>query len=228
LRIFCDLTPLGSRKIATNASGLRCSHATAVARAALRNEYPRKAAAWAVWRSRLCVNGARMAVATIEHTLNCTVDTFWDKIFLNKEFNEQLYKEILRFPAFTEVKREETGDELRRTIEVTPDVGELPGPIRKVAGDNMSYVEEGVFDKKSRRYRLKIKPNALSDKLFISGEMWAEPAGEGKIRRVFKADVTCKVFGVGGMIEKRIIGDMTKSYDTAAKFTNQYIAEKSL
>ncbi|HMJ11370.1 MAG TPA: DUF2505 family protein [Polyangiaceae bacterium] len=169
-----------------------------------------------------------MAVATIEHTLNCNVDTFWDKIFLNKEFNDQLYKQVLRFPAFNEVSREETGDEIRRVIEVTPDVGELPGPIRKVAGDNMSYAEEGAFDKKAKRYKLKIKPNALADKLFISGEMWAEPAGDGKIRRIFKADVTCKVFGIGGMIEKRIISDMQKSYETAAKFTNQYIVEKSL
>jgi hypothetical protein len=169
-----------------------------------------------------------MAVATIQHTLNCTDEVFWEKIFLDKGFNERLYKEVLRFPAYAEIKRDETEAEVRRLIEVTPDVGELPGPIRKVAGDNMSYAEEGVFNKKTRRYTMNVKPNALADKLAIKGEMWTEPAGEGKIRRIFKADVTCKIFGIGGMIEKRIVGDLEKSYDKAAVFTNQYIAEKSL
>jgi hypothetical protein len=75
---------------------------------------------------------------------------------------------------------------------------------------------------------MNVKPNALADKLSIKGEMWTEPAGEGKIRRIFKADVTCKIFGIGGMIEKRIVSDLEKSYDKAAQFTNQYIAENSL
>lgn len=169
-----------------------------------------------------------MAVANIEHTLNCNEETFWEKIFLDKAFNERLYKQVLRFPEFNEVKREDTGSEIRRTVAVTPDVGELPGPIRKVAGDNMSYSEEGVFDKQSRRYRMQVKPSTLADKLSIKGELWTEPAGPGKIKRIFKADVTCKIFGVGGMIEKRIISEMEKSYDTAARFTNQYVAENSL
>lgn len=166
-----------------------------------------------------------MTVATIEHVLNCDEDTFWHKIFLDESFNDRLYKDGLHFPVFKEVKREDTGSEIRRVVEVTPNIGELPGPIKKVAGDNMSYAEEGVFDKKTKRYRLTIKPNTLADKLFVKGELWTEPAGPNKIKRLFKADVTCKIFGIGGMIEKRIISDMEKSYDLAARFTNDYLAK---
>jgi hypothetical protein len=75
---------------------------------------------------------------------------------------------------------------------------------------------------------MQIKPNALADKLSVKGELWTEPAGPNKIRRMFKADVTCKIFGIGGMIEKRLVADMEKSYAIAAQFTNEYIAEKSL
>jgi hypothetical protein len=169
-----------------------------------------------------------MAVTTIEHTINCSEDTFWDKLFLDDAFNQRLYKQALKFPGFNQVKTEDTAKEAHRTIEITPSVGELPGAIKKVLGDNMSYTEEGVLDKQSRRYRMQIKPHTLPDKISMKGELWTEPAGPNKLKRIFKAEVTCKVFGIGGMLEKLIISEMEKSYDVAAKFTNEYVAENSL
>jgi len=40
--------------------------------------------------------------------------------------------------------------------------------------------------------------------------------------------VTAKMFGIGGMIEGRILADIKQSYDKAAEFTNRWIREKGL
>lgn len=169
-----------------------------------------------------------MASVRIEHTYNCSVDTFWDKVFFDEEYNRRLFKEALGFPGYEETKKEDKGDTVERTVEVTPKLGDLPGPLKKVVGDNVSYKEVGKFDKKAKRYNIKIVPNKLGDKLQIEGELWCEPQGDGKCKRIFSAEVKAKIFGVGGLLEKRLIADMEHSYAVGAKFTNEYIAEKGL
>jgi hypothetical protein len=123
------------------------------------------------------------------------------------------------------VKSETQGDEVHRTIEVVPRLGDMPGPMKKVLGDNLKYQEEGVFNKRERRYRLRIIPSTLADKTEIKGEMYTEAIDDKSCRRVFQVSVAIKIFGLGGMMEKHLIGDITKSYGAGAKFTNAFLAE---
>lgn len=169
-----------------------------------------------------------MADVRIEHTYNCDPDTVWDKFFFDAEYNTRLFKEGLKFPAYEQIKFEETDTEIRRSVEVTPELGPMPGPLKKLIGDGLGYREDGVFNKATKRYKLVITPNKLSDKVSITGEMWMEGKGDGKSTRIFTCSVNAKIFGVGGMLEKKTIEDMKKSYEVGAEFTNKYIAEKGL
>ncbi len=169
-----------------------------------------------------------MAEVRIEHIYNCSEDTFWDKIFFEADYNERLFKDALQFPEYNVVSSEDTDTQVKRVIDVVPKLGPMPGPVKKLIGDGLGYREEGVFDKKTKRYTVKITPNKMADKMTTTGEMWCEPAGDGKVKRIYKGVVVAKIFGVGGMVEKNIIGDMEKSYEIGAKFTNEYIAEKGL
>jgi hypothetical protein len=69
---------------------------------------------------------------------------------------------------------------------------------------------------------LVVEPSTLQGKLTIGGNIYTQAAGENSCRRIFEATVVAKVFGVGGMIESRIISDMKQSYDKAAAFTNEW------
>jgi hypothetical protein len=169
-----------------------------------------------------------MADVKIEHIYNCSADTFWDKIFFDDAYNEELFKKALEFPGYEVTEQKDTDSAIARSINVVPKLGPMPGPVKKLIGDGLGYREEGNFDKKSRRYTIKITPNKMADKIKIEGVLYAEPAGEGKINRVFEAKVEVKIFGVGGMVEKQIIGDMETSYAKGAEFTNKFIAEKGL
>lgn len=170
----------------------------------------------------------RMAEIRVEHVFNCSEDTFWSKVFFDDDFNRRLFKEVLKFPTWRVVRSTDRENEIERVVEASPPIGDLPGPLKAVVGDSAGYEEHGVFDKKSKRYKVKVIPNKLGDKISVSVEMWLEPAGEGKTRRIAKASATAKVFGVGGMLEKKMLSDLERSYAKSAEFTNTYVAEKGL
>jgi hypothetical protein len=169
-----------------------------------------------------------MATLEVEHTFNCSEATFWDKVFLDPEYNERLFKTELKFPVCREVSREERGGALHRVVEVVPYVGELPGAIKAVVGEGIGYEERGVLDRNAKTYKVVVVPNKLAEKLSIKVDIWTVADGENKCRRKVRADVTVKIFGVGGTIEKRMLSDLERSYQKSADFTNRYIAEKGL
>lgn len=169
-----------------------------------------------------------MESVRIEHTFECSEQTFWDKIFFDEEYNRKLFLDKLKFPVWKETKREERDGEIHRVVQVVPYMGDAPGALKKLVGDNAGYDERGVFEPAKRRYRIQIVPNALADKLHITGEMHTEALGSDKMKRIFRAEVSAKIFGVGGMLEKRIMSDLQRSYDVSARFTQTFIAEKGL
>lgn len=165
---------------------------------------------------------------SFEHDLDCSGPAYWEKCVLTKEFNERLYGELLKFPKFELLEQKEEGDLVRRRVRIEPPLTGLPGPAKKVIGDRMSYVEEGTYDRKTGRYKFKVTPSTMPDKVKTEGEIWCEEKGEKKCRRIARIKVEVKVFVVGSMIEEKIAGDLRKSYDAAASFTNTYVREKNL
>jgi hypothetical protein len=168
-----------------------------------------------------------MADARIEHVLSCTDDTFW-KVFFDPEYNKELFLKVLEFDAWKLVSLDEKPDRIERVVDVVPKLGDLPGPLKKLAEGGAGYRERDVFDRAQKRMRTDIEPSTLQGKLTINGNMFTQPAGEGKCRRIYDINVTAKIFGVGGMIESRILGDVKASYEKAAVFTNRWVKEKGL
>jgi len=169
-----------------------------------------------------------MATLEVEHVFNCSEATYWDRIFLDPEYNERLFKTELKFPVWREVSREERGGALHRVIEVVPYVGELPGALKAVIGEGIGYEERGVLDRNAKTYKVVVVPNKLADKLSIKVDLWTVADGETRCRRKARAEASVKIFGVGGTIEKRMLSDLERSYQKSADFTNRFIVEKGL
>lgn len=169
-----------------------------------------------------------MSDVRIEHVFACSEQTFWEKLFWDDEYNQRLFIGHLGFTQWKIIATDENDRERRRTIDVLPKTGEIPAPVKKVIGETLGYREEGVFDKAQKRYRLKVIPSKMADKLSVHGELWTTAVGDREVRRFFTGSVVCKIFGVGGLVEKRIIDDMKTSYASSAEFTNRFIVEKGL
>ena len=165
---------------------------------------------------------------TIRHTFNTDEATFWDKIFFDPAYNETLFKQYLKFPVYQVLELTKNPDgSVKRRVECAPPV-EIPAVAKKIVGDSTSYVEEGRFDPKTRRFSVEVFPKMGGDKIKTKVTMWAEPRGDKKIERLVEVDNEVKVFGVGKLLEAFIEKQTRANYDQSAAFTNQWIAEKGL
>jgi hypothetical protein len=169
-----------------------------------------------------------MAKASFRHVFECSVETFWDKVFFDEEYNRRLYEDALGFPGYEILSLEDRPDGSKvRRVRQTPKQ-EFPSFLRKLAGDGFSYVEDGRFDPETKHFRFQVKTSSLSDKVQIHGDFWCEPRGEGRCERICEMDFKVSIFGVGGKIEDIIRQQSERSYELAAEFTNRWLREKQL
>ncbi|EYF07564.1 DUF2505 domain-containing protein [Chondromyces apiculatus] len=164
-----------------------------------------------------------MGKFTISHEINCDAETFW-KVFFDKTFNEELFKNQLGFPRYDIVEQRETDQEVFRKVVGQPKM-ELPGPVAKLIGPGFSYIEEGRLNRSTKVWSWKMTPSTMADKLRQEGTMRIEPVGDKKVRRVTEMTIEAKVFGVGGLIESTVEKQLREGWDHSAQFMNRWIAD---
>ena len=165
---------------------------------------------------------------TIKHTFDTDVDTFWNKLFFDAEYNNALFQGHLKFTAYRVLEIDKRPDgSVHRRVECAPPI-ELPAIAKKAIGDSTSYVEDGRFDPKSGRFTVEVTPRVGADKIKTRVALWAEPRGDKRIERIVEVDNSVHVFGVGKLIEAFVEKQMRATYDQAATFTNRWIADKGL
>jgi hypothetical protein len=164
-----------------------------------------------------------MKRATLTHEIQCSADDFW-KVFFDREFVVTLFKDALKFSDFEILEQKESDAEILRRVRGRPRMN-MPGPVQKVLGDRFGYEEEGRFDRKSKVWTWRMKPNALGDKLRHTGSLRVEAIDAGRCRRIAELELEAKVFGVGGLIESSAEKDMKEGWDQSASFMNRWIRE---
>ena len=165
-----------------------------------------------------------MPTVTFTHEINCDEATFWE-LFLDKDFNEKLYKQGLEFSEWSIVEQTETDSEVKRTTKGKPKLKNIPGPVAKILGDSFGYSETGFMDKKSKVWKYKLTPSAMADKIKQEGTLRISPAGEGKVKRSVELLIEAKIFGIGGMIESTVEKQLRDGWDASASYMNKWIAE---
>ena len=169
-----------------------------------------------------------MATKRIQHEFDCSESTFWEVAFFDEEFSRRLYLEELRFPSWKVLEQTMSETAMRRRVAVEPLVENIPAPVKKLMGDGFGYVEEGELDRVKGRYTFKVIPGSMADKSDISGQIYCEPLGDKRVRRVVDFKVDIKIFMVGKIIEQKSIDDTSASYDKMAAFMRSYLREKGL
>jgi hypothetical protein len=162
-----------------------------------------------------------MVKLTVTHEIRCDADTFW-KTFFDERYNEKLFLDHLGYAEHRIADKRETDAEIVRKVVAKPKLS-MPGPIARLIGDNFRYTEEGVFDKAARIWRFKVVPSVQADKVRTEGTVRAEPAGEGRVRRVADVTIEAKIFGVGGLVESSSEKQVRQSMDEGAAFMNRYL-----
>ncbi|MFO0546964.1 MAG: DUF2505 family protein [Polyangiaceae bacterium] len=158
-----------------------------------------------------------MKTATSRYEFACDVETFW-KHFFDDTYQLAFFKEGLGFPEAKILEKTET----KRRMRVVPKLT-MPAPVAKLVGDSFAYEEEGTFDKGRNEYTWRMIPSTMKDKLFSSGSVRAEAAGEGRMRRINTMQMEAKVFGLGGLIESSTEKDVTAAWEKEAVFFKKWL-----
>ncbi len=121
------------------------------------------------------------------------------------------------------LKRREEGEKVLLDLKYTVDVP-IPGPVKTVLGDLNTFVVELIMDTRSNQGTLEILPARMADKIKAGGRIFFEQQGDRWVQNVV-GDVTVKLFGVGKLVEKFIVGTFQKSFDLECKLRNDYLRE---
>ncbi len=163
-----------------------------------------------------------MGTFKITHEINCNEAKFWE-LFLDKEFNEKLYREGLAFPEWVVLDQSETDTEVKRTTKGRPKLKNIPGPVAKILGDSFGYTEHGSMDKKAKVWKWKLTPTVMADKIRQEGSLRIEAVGDTKVRRIVEMVVEAKVFGIGGMLESTAEKQLRDGWEDSSVFMNRWL-----
>jgi hypothetical protein len=164
----------------------------------------------------------------VENVFDCNQHTFWEKVFFDAEYNRRLFYDELHFTEWQELEQKDEGERVRRRVKAVPPTGDLPGPLKAAIGNGAGYEETGVFVRATNRYDARVRPNVLGDKVTVELVFRTEPVDDQHCRRIVDGTVVAKVMLIGGMLEQRMMSDLTRSYEKSAAFTNRFVAEKKL
>ncbi len=116
---------------------------------------------------------------------------------------------------------------LHRRVRTVPRL-DMPAALKKVVGaDTMGYIEEQKVPKDGpMEFQWKSIPDKLADKSKTEGVFRVEPIGDNRCRRIIEGVVEVKIFGVGTLAEKYIIGEMEKTYHKVAKAQEKFVKEQ--
>jgi hypothetical protein len=153
--------------------------------------------------------------------------TYWKELCLSLAYQERLYKEALhctRMEVLEDAGSYETG--VTRRLRFIKPIN-APAAITKVVGSEVHIDQHSVFDPRSQRWTYRLVPSVMGDRIDIRGVMHIEQAGTG-IEQITVNTLSCRMFGLGAIIEPFIARSTEEGHTDAAAFTRRYIAEHRL
>lgn len=162
-----------------------------------------------------------------EHRIPTAADDFWE--WLHDPEYEARVARALGLLEYKELERRDEGDEVYRRIRVALPLPASLAPIvsRLVSVDQAGYVEEQWRRRDARVVRWRMTPTILAERVAVQGELRIEPAGKARCVRILDGDITARIFGVGGLLERAAIREVIGGYDVAARVAAAFAKERA-
>ncbi len=158
----------------------------------------------------------------LKHTFTCDAATLWS-ITEDPEFERRLGELSQSTREIIEL-RDEAGE--RYALKRITLQRELPGAMKKViGGEQITYDQETWRPTDGNKLRWKISPKVLAGRFVGEGTTRVREVGE-KCERIISGDLQVNVPIVGRKMEKRLVADVSASYERAAGLLQQMLAER--
>jgi hypothetical protein len=156
-----------------------------------------------------------------------SIDTYWNELCLSLEYQERLYREALGCQSMQVI--ELAGDYqkgMKRILRFTKPI-DAPAAITKLFGSHVSIEEHSQYDAREQCWSYTMVPPMMADRIHIRGRVRIVPQS-GSIEQQSLNTVSCKLFGIGAIIEHFVAKQTEQGNADKAAFTRRYIDEKKL
>jgi hypothetical protein len=132
----------------------------------------------------------------------CPPGAFW-ALYFDPEFAVRLHLEALGSTSAEVLSQEgDLTSGLVRTLRYGQRPN-MPGPVRKIFGEEVSTTEVSTFDPAGSRTTFTMTPGTMAAKTHIEGSIALAPEGTGSVE-TFALDARVKIFGAGPVVERFI------------------------
>jgi len=160
----------------------------------------------------------------IEHVYDCEPEAFWAH-HLDEESRRVKEVEGCGAESFRVLSKKRQGDVVivRSELVEAPDV---PAPVRRLFGETIRAEEMLRWEEGSNTAAFEHTPETMPDRVRMSGRLTTEPLGDGRCRGVLNADVTVKLFGVAGMVERLLAKELPLRQEKAMTWFNANLGSR--
>lgn len=144
------------------------------------------------------------------------------ELFFDARFT-QATKAVAGAKSLEEMDRREEGARVHRRMRVVPDRA-IPAPLRALLRDEVAFIEDSVFDRDSLTVDWRSTPSLWSDRFDLSGKTTYYATGDDVERRIV-GEVRVRAAGVGGMLERLLVGDMKETHGRITLLAQRWIDE---
>lgn len=144
------------------------------------------------------------------------------ELFFDARFG-QATKAVAGAKSLEEMDRREEGTRVHRRIRVVPDRA-VPAPLRALLREEVAFIEDSVFDRDSLTVEWRSTVSVWSDRFDFSGRTTFRVEGD-EVERRLVGEVSVRASGLGGMIERLLVGDMKETHGRITLVAQRWIDE---
>jgi len=147
---------------------------------------------------------------------DCTPEAFW-ALYFDPDFTVRLHLDALGSTSAEILAQEgDLASGLVRTLRYGQRPP-MPGPVRKIFGEEVSTTEVSTFDPTTSRTSFTMTPGTMADKTLIDGAIAFAREGESTVE-TFTLEARVKIFGVGPMVERFVEHQARQMQDAAVAY----------
>ena len=157
----------------------------------------------------------------LDYRWRCTPEEFW-ALYFDPDFTVRMHLEALGSTSAEVLSQE--GD-LTSGLVRTLRYGQrppMPGPVRKLFGEEVSTLEVSTFDPSASRTTFTMTPGTLADKTHIDGAIALAREGAEAVER-FTLEARVKIFGAGPVVERFVEHQAREKQDKAVAFMRPHL-----
>lgn len=156
-----------------------------------------------------------------EHRIPLGAEEFWERI--HSEDYEARCARALGLSAYDVLERREEPGEIYRRIRVVPPIpASMAALLERLTGSKAAgYTEEQWRSRAERLVRWKMTPVFMAERARIEGVVRVEPEGAQACRRILDGEVSIRLFGAGGLLERAIVSQVEEAYAKTAEVAGE-------